>query len=111
MPRESGTKSRSKPTATAAPADSTAAVGVCVFERSPTDVKGSLAHAKAETLKRGGSWEGDMTSGRYLMRTPLGAIEGTYAMSHGKVRFVVERKPALVPCALISAVIDQFITS
>lgn len=82
---------------------------VCLFERYVVDAKDAFDHAKAETIRRGGTWEGDFDHGRYDMRTPFGSIEGTYQVIHDKVLFAIQRKPALVPCALISTIIDQFI--
>ncbi len=79
------------------------------FERPVTDARKALDHAKAETIRRGGTWEGDLDRGSYHMRTPFGALEGTYQVVQHKVLFAIQRKPALVPCALIATIIDQFI--
>lgn len=82
---------------------------VCEFERAVADAAKALDHAKVETVRRGGTWEGDLVRGRYDMRTPFGALEGTYEVEQDKVVFSIQRKPALVPCALIATIIDQFI--
>jgi hypothetical protein len=81
----------------------------CQFERPIADAKRALDHAKAETIRRGGSWEGDLDRGQYNMRTPFGSLEGTYQVVQDNVLFAIQRKPALVPCALIATIIDQFI--
>jgi hypothetical protein len=81
----------------------------CRIERTIANVGQALNRAKTETLARGGSFEGDLERGTYVMRTPLGPIEGTYSATGSSVAFVVTRKPALVPCALIARVIDQFL--
>lgn len=86
-----------------------APLALCQFERIAVDAEGALDRAKAETIRRGGTWEGDLAYGRYVMRTPFGALEGSYAVANESVRFVIDRKPALVPCALIAKIIDQFI--
>jgi len=85
--------------------------GECRIKRSPADLQGALNHAKAETIRRGGEWEGNLESGVYLMQTPLGSISGTYTVAENSVNFAIFRKPKLVPCALIASVIDQFITA
>ncbi len=82
---------------------------VCQFERPVADAKKALDHAKAETIRRGGTWDGDLKRGSYDMHTPFGALNGTYEVKKDKVLFEIQRKPALVPCALIATIIDQFI--
>jgi hypothetical protein len=84
----------------------------CRIERGLDDfgeVSDTLARAKAEAAKFGSVFTGDVERGEYALRTPLGAIEGTYAVTDSTVCFLVERKPALVPCALIERVLDQFL--
>ena len=74
---------------------------------TPTD---SLARARRETINRGGSFEGDMEAGRFRLQTPLGPIDGTYAVVGDTVRFEVLRKPMLVHRKLIEGVLDQFLS-
>ncbi len=83
----------------------------CTIERVFTDLGAALQHAKTETLARGGTWEGDLKSGSYKMRTPLGPIEGSYTVLRKTVRFTIQHKPMLVPCSLIARIIDQFIAT
>ncbi len=87
----------------------TMSANACQFERPVADAKKALDHAKAETIRRGGTWEGDLDRGQYNMRTPFGSLEGTYQVVQDKVIFAIQKKPALVPCALIATIIDQFI--
>lgn len=81
----------------------------CQFERTVANTKKALDHAKAETTRRGGTWEEDFDQGRYVMQTPFGELMGTYHVVQNKVLFSIQRKPALLPCALIATIIDQFI--
>jgi hypothetical protein len=83
----------------------------CRIERTLANVSDALQRARQETLARGGAFDGDLASGRYTIRTPLGAVEGTYAAEGTRVLFVIEKKPALVPCALIERVIDEFLSA
>jgi hypothetical protein len=84
-------------------------VAACQIERNVTDLAATLARARREAQKFRSRWEGDEKSGDYTLRTPLGTIEGRYAVSDGKVRFTIDEKPRLVPCALIERVLDQFL--
>lgn len=79
------------------------------IERTLSDVEGTLARAKQESVKFGSTWEGDTKGGRYVLRTPLGTLEGTYTGSGNVVRFFIDKKPRVVPFALIEKVLDQFL--
>ena len=79
------------------------------FERTVPDPATALARAQRETRARGGVFEGDTTAGHFLMKTPLGPIEGTYTGAGTALCFIVTRKPMLVPHALIARVVDEFL--
>jgi len=79
----------------------------CRFERTLPNLEEALRRAKAEAQARGSTFEGDVAGGRYVLKTPLGQIEGTYTSSGATVVFVIESKPLLVPCALIEEVLDK----
>jgi hypothetical protein len=82
----------------------------CTIERTLGDVGATLVRAKREADKFGSVWDGDVEKGAYVLRTPLGTVEGTYAVDGDKlIRFLVEKKPAIVPCALIERILDQFL--
>ncbi len=69
----------------------------------------TLARAKREAAKFHSRWDGDETGGDYTLRTPLGTIEGTYAVRDAMIVFSIAKKPAIVPCGLIERVLDQFL--
>lgn len=73
------------------------------------DPSGTVVRAKAEAKKFGSTWEGDGERGTYRLRTPLGGIEGHYFVTDSVVTFVVEKKPMVVPLALIERVLDEFL--
>lgn len=81
----------------------------CRIERDLRDVGETLRRAKAEAAKFKSRFDGDVHGGDYSLRTPLGSIEGTYSVSGSTVCFLVERKPVVVPCALIERVLDEFL--
>jgi hypothetical protein len=84
-------------------------MAACQIERTLEDVEAALAHAKSETIARGGVFDGDEAAGSFVLQTPLGAIEGSYAAHGTAVVFVVSKKPWLVSCALIAQVLDEFL--
>ena len=79
------------------------------IERTLTDLPGTLARAQHESVKFGSTWEGDTERGHYALRTPLGMIVGTYTVTGNVIRFLIEKKPRVVPIALIERVLDQFL--
>jgi len=81
----------------------------CRIERELDDVGGTLERARAECVKFKSLWDGDEEGGRYVLRLPVGTIEGTYAVNGRVVLFLVEKKPRVVPCRLIEAVLDRFL--
>ncbi len=73
------------------------------------DPGATLARAKKEAEKFRSRFDGDLEKGDYALKTPLGTIEGTYTMEGSSVCFVVEKKPTIVPGALIERVLDEFL--
>jgi hypothetical protein len=79
-------------------------------ERKLNDVPGLLARARKECEKFYSTWEGDDRSGRYALRTPVGTIHGVYTIDEqGNARFDIEKKPTLLPMAVIERVLDEFL--
>ena len=68
-----------------------------------------LDRAKRESAKWGSTFEGDLQRGAFRMKTPLGPVEGTYVAQERVIAFTIERKPRLVPCALIERILDEFL--
>ncbi len=79
------------------------------IERRLDDVSKTLARAKAEAVKFRSVWNGDESGGTYVLRTPLGTLEGHYSVTGKDVVFVVEKKPRIVPDVLIQKVLDEFL--
>ncbi len=49
----------------------------------------------------GGEFSGDTASGFYSVPTPVGSIEGSYAVSGQTIQIDVLEKPLLLACSLI----------
>jgi hypothetical protein len=81
----------------------------CRIERKLADVSESLERAKKEADKFRSVFEGDVEKGHYVLRTPVGTIEGTYTVSDGTICFLIEKKPTVVPCMVIERVLDEFL--
>ncbi|MBN8614888.1 MAG: hypothetical protein J0L92_30090 [Deltaproteobacteria bacterium] len=79
------------------------------IQRRLSDVSRTLTRAKAEAVKFRSTWNGDETGGSYVLRTPLGTLEGSYSVTGSDVVFVVEKKPRIVPDMLIERVLDEFL--
>lgn len=89
------------------------------IRRRLVDVALTLARAKNEAAKFRSRFDGDLSEGSYTLRTPLGTLEGIYTVVAepragdepvaGTVEFVVQKKPMIVPGALIEAVLDRFL--
>lgn len=76
------------------------------------DPSATVVRAKAESAKFHSVFEGDGVSGHYRIRTPLGAIDGTYSVTpENVVTFSIEKKSRLIPFALIEKVMDEFLGS
>lgn len=76
------------------------------------DPSATVERAKAESKKFHSVFEGDGTAGHYRIRTPLGAVDGTYAVTPANVvTFTISKKSRLIPFALIEKVMDEFLGS
>jgi hypothetical protein len=59
----------------------------------------------------GGEFSGDSESGFYSVPTPVGSIEGSYAVSGQTIQIDVLEKPILLPCSLIEMKLSQIVQS
>jgi len=80
-----------------------------IIERTLGDTSAVLERARQEAARWGSTFEGNADEGRYVFRTPMGAIEGTYTVVGSTVRFVLDKKPRLLPRAVIERVLDEFL--
>jgi hypothetical protein len=75
---------------------------------APADVAGVLARVQALIVREGGRFAGDATAGRFAGNTPLGPVEGRYAVQGAVIRVTITSKPMLAPCGTIEARIRQY---
>jgi len=57
----------------------------------------------------GGEFSGDTASGFYSVPTPLGSIEGSYAVSGQTIQIDVLEKPVILTCGLIEKKLRQIV--
>ena len=74
----------------------------------PGELPAALARVRASIVAEGGMFSGDETVGRFAGSTPVGTIEGTYAVNGNVVRVTITSKPMLAPCAAIEARIRKY---
>ena len=74
----------------------------------PADLPGVLARVQSLIVGEGGRFAGDATAGRFAGSTPLGPIEGRYAIQGSVIRVTITSKPMLAPCGAIEARIRKY---
>ncbi len=57
----------------------------------------------------GGELEGDAQAGFYSVPTPVGVIEGSYAVSGQSIQIDVLEKPIYLSCALIKTALEAIL--
>lgn len=57
--------------------------------------------AKARIEERRGSLDGDATGGEFKIPTPVGPIQGRYAIEGQEIRFDIRRRPMMISCKMI----------
>lgn len=69
-----------------------------------------LIRKVGQAIRRaGGELDGDGQSGFYTVPTPVGTIEGSYAVKDQTIHIDVLDKPIYVPCALIEKTLHQIV--
>jgi len=74
----------------------------------PGDLPAALSRVRAAIVAEGGMFSGDESAGRFAGSTPVGSIEGTYAVKGNVVRVSITSKPMLAPCGAIEARIRKY---
>lgn len=69
----------------------------------PGDLPAALARVQALIVGEGGRFAGDATGGQFSGPTPLGSVEGRYAVHGAVIRITITSKPMLAPCGAIEA--------
>jgi hypothetical protein len=72
------------------------------------DLPTVLARMQALIVGEGGRFAGDAVAGRFSGSSPVGTIEGTYAVMGTVVRVTITSKPMLAPCGAIEARVRKY---
>ncbi|MBA2481137.1 MAG: hypothetical protein H0V44_10770 [Planctomycetes bacterium] len=67
-----------------------------IILRLPGALKDLLSSARRQIAEQGGSLTGDHRSGSFTVKTPLGAIRGTYRVQGADLAVTIADKPLLV---------------
>jgi hypothetical protein len=74
------------------------------FTVEAADVSAALRKAKAEIEKRGGRFEGDDSAGHYQGN----GFAGSFRVRGNTITISIDKKPLLIPEALIRGVVRDF---
>lgn len=68
---------------------------------------------KAQTAitNAGGQFNGDASSGGFIISTPIGKVSGSYAVENQKFHINIEDKPFLVSCSKIESTLKDYLRS
>jgi hypothetical protein len=85
-------------------------MAACSFDRAFTGSATDLvARARKGIEGAGGTLTGDATGGTFRIATPVGSVEGSFAVHGSSVHFDITRKPFLVSCGTIESKVDEFL--
>ena len=84
---------------------------MCEFSRQVAGAPGeAIQRAHGPIGAAGGSVTGDAQQGRIRVPTPVGEIVGEYRVAGNTIAFRITEKPFFVPCSVIEARIDRFLS-
>ncbi|MBC8052673.1 MAG: hypothetical protein H7Y13_06385 [Sphingobacteriaceae bacterium] len=66
-----------------------------------------IQKAQAAIISKGGKFNGDSTSGGFIISTPLGEVSGSYAVENQNFHFTIEDKPFLIGCGKIESTLKE----
>jgi hypothetical protein len=70
------------------------------IDSSPAEI---IEKVKSRIENEGGSFIGDENKGNFNLPTPVGAIEGSYAVSANALKIDITKKPMMLPCSMIES--------
>jgi hypothetical protein len=68
-----------------------------------------IQKAKAAITNSGGQFNGDTSSGAFMISTPVGNVAGSYAVENQSFHINIEDKPFLVSCSKIESTLRNFL--
>ena len=74
----------------------------------PADLSGAIARVQALIVAEGGTFAGDVTAGQFAGPSPVGTVEGRYAVHGSVIRITITSKPMVAPCGAIEAKVRKY---
>ena len=74
----------------------------------PVNLAAAIARDQSLIVGEGGSFTGDVKAGRFAGPTPVGTVEGRYAVQGAVIRVTITSKPMVAPCGAIEAKIRKY---
>ena len=75
----------------------------------PISAEELLAKVRNAIQGAGGELDGDAQAGFYSVPTPVGVIEGSYAVAEQSIQIDVLDKPVFLSCALIKTTLETIL--
>ena len=72
------------------------------------DLAAAVKRVQALITGDGGTFAGDAAGGRFSGPTPVGTIEGTYAVRGNVVTVTITKRPRVAPCDAIEARVRKY---
>ena len=76
------------------------------FNSNPADL---VSQVRQAVKGMGGNMEGDETSGRIAMNSPVGHVEGEYTIGEQQITINITKKPILATCSMIKSAVTKTI--
>ena len=70
-----------------------------------------IQKARAAITNTGGNFDGDASSGGFIISTPLGEVSGFYTVQDQIFQISIEDKPFLVSCNKIETTLKDYLKS
>ena len=74
----------------------------------PADLSAAMSRVRTIIRGEGGTFTGDAKAGKFTGSTPVGTVEGRYAVQGAVIRITITSKPMVAPCAAIEAKIRKY---
>ena len=74
----------------------------------PADLPAAIARVQSLIVGEGGTFTGDVKAGQFAGPTPVGTVEGRYAVQGAVIRITITSKPMVAPCGAIEAKVRKY---
>jgi hypothetical protein len=69
----------------------------------PANLAAVIARVQSLIVGEGGTFTGDVKAGQFAGPTPVGTVEGRYAVQGAVIRITITSKPMIAPCGVIES--------